>query len=170
MNLEPEFAITIKNMKYTDRVDAGTIFLKAVNDCKMSEITPIGMCRGFEVLAEKHYTGVNYMILRGKSEYKAEISTSPVGNMVKLENLLTNIPQHLEFLKKKLEQYQRDLEQSKLEYQKPFEQEQELKEKMTRLDKLNVQLDLENQNLSDEVLEDEKEEKKVAEQSTYRTR
>lgn len=168
--LEPDFAITIKNMKYTERVDAGTIFLKAVNDCKMSEITPIGICRGFEVLAEKHYTGVNYMILRGKSEYKAEISTSPVGNMVKLENLLTNIPQHLEFLKKKLEQYQRDLEQSKLEYQKPFEQEQELKEKMTRLDKLNVQLDLENQNLSDEVPEDEKEEKKVAEQSTYRTR
>lgn len=167
---EPDFSITIGNIKYTERVDAGTVFLKAVSDCKISEITPIGICKGFEILAEKNYTGVNCMILRGKSEYKAEISTSPVGNMVKLENLLNNIPQHLEFLKKKLEQYQRDLEQSKLEYQKPFEQEQELKEKMARLDKLNIQLDLENQNLSDEAFEDEKEEKKVAEQYTYKMR
>ena len=39
----------------------------------------------------------------------------------------------------------------------------ELKKKMTCLDKLNLQLDLENQNLSDGILEDEKEEKKVAE-------
>ena len=46
----------------------------------------------------------------------------------------------------------------------------ELKKEMTCLDKLNLQLDLENQNLSDGILEDEKEEKKVAEQSTYRTR
>ena len=39
----------------------------------------------------------------------------------------------------------------------------ELKKEMTCLDKLNLQLDLENQNLSDGILEDEKEEKKVAE-------
>ncbi|MBR4026431.1 MAG: DEAD/DEAH box helicase family protein, partial [Lachnospiraceae bacterium] len=167
---EPDFSITIGNIKYKERVDAGTVFLKAVNDCKISEITPIGMCKGFEVLAEKNYTGVNCMILRGKSEYKAEISTSPVGNMVKLENLLSNIPQHLDSLKKKLEEYKRDLEQSKSEYQKPFEQEHELKEKIARLDKLNIQLDLENRNLSDEAFENEKEEKKVAEQYIYKTR
>lgn len=168
--IEPDFGITINHMKYTERTDGGTVFLKALSDCKSGETTPIGTFKGFTLLAEKNYMGVNYMVLRGKSEYKAEISTSPVGNMVKLENLFAGISQHLEFLKKKLEEYQRNLEQSKLEYQKPFEQEKELKEKIARLEQLNVQLDLENRNLSDVEVEEERVEKRVAEAHTYKIR
>ncbi|WP_306764335.1 hypothetical protein [Agathobacter rectalis] len=40
--------------------------------------------------------------------------------MVKLENLLGGMAEELDFLTKKIEQYERDLEQSKLEYEKPF--------------------------------------------------
>jgi hypothetical protein len=36
------------------------------------------------------------------------------------------------------------MEESKAEYEKPFEQEAELTEKTERLNELNVQLDLEN--------------------------
>ena len=56
------------------------------------------------------------MVLRGKTEYKAELSTSPVGNMVKLENTFNGLSENEEFLIKKIEQYQRDMEQSKQEY------------------------------------------------------
>ena len=38
---------------------------------------------------------INYMILRGKTEYKAEMSTSPVGNMIKLDNLFNNLNEKL---------------------------------------------------------------------------
>lgn len=64
-------------------------------------------------------TGMWQMVLRGKTDYKAELSTSPIGNMIKLE------------------------------YEKPFMQEEELDEKVARLNELNIQLDLENASIGD---------------------
>lgn len=79
-----------------------------------------GKFRGFNLLVEKNYMGINFLILQGKNEYKAEMSTSAVGNMIKLDNMFNNIEENEEFLKKKIEQYKRDLESSKIEYEKPF--------------------------------------------------
>jgi group II intron reverse transcriptase/maturase len=93
--------------------------------------------------------GTNYMILRGKTEYKVELSNSPVGNMVKLENTFNGLSEHEEFLMKKIDQYQRDMEQSKQEYEKPFAHESDLKEKLARQFELNAQLDLENGKVED---------------------
>ena len=56
-----------------------------------------------------------------RDRYKAELSTSPVGSMVKLENLFNGLHENIDFLEKKIEQYQNDLEASKAEYDKPFE-------------------------------------------------
>ncbi|MDD3417916.1 MAG: hypothetical protein PHY47_28655, partial [Lachnospiraceae bacterium] len=103
----------------------------------------------FDLLVEKNYMGVNYMVLRGKTEYKAELSTSPVGNMVKLENTFNGLSENEEFLIKKIDQYQRDMEQSKQEYEKPFSYETELKEKLARQFALNAELDLENSKVED---------------------
>ena len=72
------------------------------------------------------------MILRGKTEYKVEMSTSPVGNMIKLDNLFNSLSENEEFLNKKIEQYKRDLESSKAEYEKPFAYEKELKDKLKK--------------------------------------
>ena len=62
------------------------MMLEAISKCKTGETTVIGKFHGFELLVEKNFLGINYMVLRGKTEYKAELSTSPVGSMVKLEN------------------------------------------------------------------------------------
>ena len=67
--------------------------LEATSRCKNGETSHIEKCKGFEVLAEKNYTRLHNMVLRGQVDYKAELFTSPVGNMVKLENLSHNIPQ-----------------------------------------------------------------------------
>jgi len=105
------------------------------------------------------------MVLRGQADYKAELSTSPVGNMVKLENLFHNIPQRITELEKRMEQYQRDMEQSEKEYKKPFTQELELAEKAARLNELNIELDLENGRAEDAI--HEKESGMVAEAGSY---
>ena len=139
-----EFAITIGNAVYTERVDGGTMMLEAVSKCKTGETTPIGSFHGFELLAEKNFMGTNYMVLRGKTEYKAELSTSPVGSMVKLENLFNGLQENVDFLEKKIEQYQNDMRASKEEYEKPFAHEAELQEKLKRQCELNAQLDLGN--------------------------
>lgn len=140
----PEFAITIGKATYTERVDGGTMMLEAISKCKTGETTAIGKFHGFELLVEKNFLGINYMVLRGKTEYKAELSTSPVGSMVKLENLFNGLHENIDFLEKKIEQYQNDLEASKNEYDKPFAYSKELEEKLARQCELNAQLDLEN--------------------------
>ena len=122
----PEFAITIGKATYTERVDGGTMMLEAISKCKTGETTAIGKFHGFELLVEKNFLGINYMVLRGKTEYKAELSTSPVGSMVKLENLFNGLHENIDFLEKKIEQYQNDLEASKSEYDKPFAYSEEL--------------------------------------------
>ena len=140
----PDFAITIGNATYTERVDGGTTMLEAISKCKTGETTSIGKFHGFELLVEKNFLSINYMVLRGKTEYKAELSTSPVGSMVKLENLFNGLHENVDFLEKKIEQYQNDLEASKAEYDKPFAHSAELEEKLARQCELNAQLDLEN--------------------------
>lgn len=168
---EPEFAVTILNAKYLERVDGGTAMLEAVSRCKNGTTSYLGSYKGFELLAEKNFIGVNYMILRGKTEYKAEISTSPVGNMVKLENLFGSIAEKKEFYEKKLDQYERDLEESRQEYEKPFVQVAELHEKTARLNELNVQLDLENGKAENvDLTEKIEENSKVAEPLIYETK
>ena len=169
---EPEFAITVKGVKFKERVDGGTSMLEAISKCKNGETTHLGEFKGFELLVEKNFIGVNYLVLRGKTDHKAELSSSPVGNMVKLENLLGGMAEELDFLTKKIEQYERDLEQSKLEYEKPFAQEAELSEKIARLNELNVQLDLENGRTEDVDLagQEKEEQSRVAEDSPYHTR
>ena len=79
---EPDFAITIdtagNSVKFTERKDGGTVMLEAASKCKTGETTHIGSYKGFELLVEKNYVGVNNMVLRGKTDYKAELSTSPI--------------------------------------------------------------------------------------------
>jgi len=120
-----------------------------------------------ELLIEKNFIDVNYMVLRGKTDYKAELSTSPVGNMLKLENLCHGISSKVPELEKMLEQYQRDLEQAKEEYEKPFMQEEELKEKTARLNELNVQLDLEKEKVENVELCEKQDNEKAAEPGSY---
>lgn len=145
--------------------------LEVTSKCKTGETTHIGSYKGFELLVEKNYIGVNNMVLRGKTDYKAELSTSPVGNMIKLENLCLGIPASIPELEKRIEQYRRDMEQSRQEYEKPFLLEEELNEKTARLNELNVQLDLENGKAEDIDLCEEQDVSRVAEQgSAYHTR
>ena len=157
----PEFAITIGKATYTERVDGGTMMLEAISKCKTGETTAIGKFHGLELLVEKNFLGINYMVLRGKTEYKAELSTSPVGSMVKLENLFNGLHENIDFLEKKIEQYQNDLEASKAEYDKPFAYSEELNEKLARQCELNAQLDLENAKAVDADLSGPEEEREA---------
>ena len=139
--------------------------LEAISKCKTGETTAIGKFHGFELLVEKNFLGINYMVLRGKTEYKAELSTSPVGSMVKLENLFNGLHENVDFLEKKIEQYQNDLEASEAEYDKPFVYSEELEQKLARQCELNAQLDLENSKAVDADLSGPEEEREAEEQT-----
>ena len=125
----------------------------------------IGFCsESIDVKDEMRFESIlriNYMVLRGKTEYKAELSTSPVGSMVKLENLFNGLHENIDFFEKKIEQYQNDLEASKAEYDKPFAYSKELEEKLARQCELNAQLDLENAKAVDADLSGPEEERET---------
>ena len=100
----------------------------------------------------KDALGVKKIALKGESDYDTEISTSPVGLIVRLENLFEGIPEKEMFLEKKISDYERDMESSKEQYERPFEYEEELNQKLARQYELNNLLDLENGKSMDEDL------------------
>ena len=118
--------------------------MEAACDCENKETVHAGKYKCFELLLEKDAFGSKSMILRGKTDHKTDLSSSPVGNMVRLENIVEGMKDTAKGLEIRIEQYQRDMEQSKQEYGKPFLQEEELAEKLARLNELNAELDLEN--------------------------
>lgn len=149
------FSIKVGGMTFTERVDGGTAFLSAAGKCRTGTTTELAEYKGFSVLVEKNFMGADYLVLRGKTEYKADMSTSPVGCMTKLENLFNGIQGNIGFLEERLEKYRLDMEQAKLEYDKPFQYEEELKTKLARQFELNSLLDMENQTPKEEEQEPE---------------
>lgn len=145
-----EFSIKVGGMFFAERVDGGTAFLSAASQCKTGQTAEVAEYKGFSVLVEKNFMGANYLVLRGKTEYKAELSTSPVGCMTRLENLFNGIQEKISFLEERLEKYRLDMEQAKAEYEKPFQYEEELKTKQARQFELNALLDMENRKASEE--------------------
>ena len=65
-----------------------------------------------------------------------------MGNITRIDNTLGNIKNKLEKSKNDLAETRKQFENAKLETQRPFPQEEELKQKSKRLDELNIQLNL----------------------------
>ncbi|MFR8105570.1 hypothetical protein [Eubacterium sp.] len=135
-----------------NRADAGNIILKEMQELKLMEEKVIGAYRGFDLAILKDALGAKKIVLKGESDYDTEISISPVGLIVRLENLFEGIPEKQTFLEKKISDYERDMESSKEQYERPFEYEEELNQKLARQSELNNMLDLENGKAMDEDL------------------
>ena len=146
------FSITIDGIKYTERVDAGTVLLGKTANAPIGTSMSVGSFRGFEVVVENNFITDNKMYLRGKGEYAAEMSSSPTGCMVRLENLYAGIPEREEYYENMIEQYRRDMEVSKAEYEKPFAYEEELSGLLKRQNEINELLNLEK---NEDVIMDE---------------
>ena len=86
--------------------------------------------------------GINYLFLTGKTDYSIEVSSSPVGMMVRMENEFSKIQEKIIFLEQKLETYHRDMERAKADFEKPFEHEEELQQKLKRQFEINTELDI----------------------------
>jgi hypothetical protein len=127
---------------YRERADGGTALLAAVSKAKTGVRTEIGRYKGFTLSVEKNFMGANYLILTGKTDYSIELSTSPVGMMVRLENEFSKIHEKITFLEQKLDSYNRDMERAKADFAKPFEHEEELQQKLKRQFEINAELDL----------------------------
>ena len=143
---EPEFSVTVGNTAYEERVDGGNALIAAISRAKVGLTTELGRYKGFTLSVEKNFMGTNYLLLSGRTSYSIEMSTSPIGLIMRLENAFNGIQEKIAFLEQRLEEYRRNMERAKEDYEKPFLHEEELKQKLARQYEINAELDLSREN------------------------
>ncbi len=138
---DEEFSITLKDKIFDKRVEAGEFLSALVKAIKPShDSIHIGEYKGFELLISRTllFDETN-MILRGNCDHKFEMGDKGLGNITRLENMMSGLDSRLNVAFEKLETAKSNLKSSKVEYAKPFTQEQRLKsyqERQVELDKL----------------------------------
>jgi len=80
--------------------------------------------------------------LTGARSYNVILGTDIFENIHRLDNLLNDFEFDLESVQNDLATYETQLASAKVEVEKPFPQEDELKTKSARLDELNILLNM----------------------------
>ena len=151
------YGMTINNILYDEKQKAGEML---INECKKTitdESKIIGEYKGFEMelkfsLFFKEYN----LILRKNSVVSINLGTSELGNITRIDNALNNIPALLIKSEEELIRTKEQLEKAKEEFGKPFIQEEELKNKIKRLNEVNTLLNMNEK--TRELIDDEDEE------------
>lgn len=148
----------IEDTLYTEKQDAGKKLLECVQGLKSMEVKEIGEYRGFKMeISFDSFTKNIKLKLKNKFSYSIDLGTDINGNITRINNCLENIAKDIPHEREKLDNTNFQLENAKNEIQKEFPKEQELKEKLQKLDKINAELKI-NDN-DHEMLGDEQEEK-----------
>lgn len=148
----------IEDTLYTEKQDAGKKLLECVQGLKSMEVKEIGEYRGFKMeISFDSFTKNIKLKLKNKFSYSIDLGTDISGNITRINNCLENIARNIPHEREKLDNTNFQLENAKNEIQKEFPKEQELKEKLQKLDKINAELKI-NDN-DHEMLGDEQEEK-----------
>ena len=135
--------MTLQGVTYTEKADAGKMLLAICKEYPLTQPKEIGSYRGFRM--EIYYDTVNthYCLnLCGKTKHKVNLGEDALGNLTRIENELARIPDKLEAAKTRRTEILSQLENAKEELAKPFDFEDELKEKTERLNALNIELNL----------------------------
>ncbi len=135
--------MTLRGISYTEKAAAGEMLLAICKEYPLSAPIEIGSYRGFKMEIFYDTVGTHYCLnLCGQAKYKVELGSDPLGNLTRIENELAKLPARLEAAQTKRAETIAQLENAKVEVQKPFAFEEELKEKSERLNALNIELNL----------------------------
>ena len=77
----------------------------------------------------------------GQLRHTVTLGTDVFGNLQRMDNMLETLPMKEQACLEQLSNLQNQLETAKVEVQKPFPREEELKVKVARLEELNTLLD-----------------------------
>lgn len=128
---------------YTEKAEAGQVIIEACKAKTTFEPTPLGEYRGFKMELEFDTFERAYAVkLKGHFTHSVTLGTDVYGNITRIDNAVDNIETRLHKAEEQMENTKAQLETAKVEVEKPFAQEDELKQKMTRLTKLNALLDM----------------------------
>ena len=138
------FEIKIGNTTYTERKEAGTALIEMCRGMKHANVSmEVGEYHGFKLSVSFDAFERKFdLSIKGAMTYHIDVGTDPVGNMTRLNNVLSGAEGKLEKAKEQLANTETQLETAKVEVTKPFKQEEELAQKLDRLNELNALLNM----------------------------
>ena len=151
------FTITLMDTIYNKREEAGKALLGLLGMAmNRTEPVSIGRYKGFDL--QIAYFAMDKMYLAylvGSGINPVQLGADAVGNTVRLDNCLHNLPQSVTDLESKLVQLQKQLENAKEQLAQPFAQADELAEKSKRLAELEALLNLNEKDIVLDTVPDE---------------
>ena len=133
----------VEGTVYTDKKAAGSAILAACKAMTSPDPVPLGQYRGFAMeLSFESFSKEYRITLKGSLHHTTGLGTDIFGNILRLDNLLGSMEERLIACREQLENANVQLANAKVEVEKPFPQEDELKTKSARLDELNILLNM----------------------------
>ena len=135
--------MVVEGITHTTKKAAGSAIIAACENMTNPDPIPLGEYRGFAM--KLHFDAISRefkITLQGELSYPVALGTDVFGNIQRLDNALDSLSDRLGNCRSQLENIEQQLEAAKVEVEKPFPKEDELKEKTARLDELNILLNL----------------------------
>jgi hypothetical protein len=138
------FEMKVGNKVYTEKKEAGAALIEMCRSMKvLSSPLDVGEYMGFKITVSfEPFQRKFDLNLKGAISHYTDVGSDPVGNIIRMNNVLAGMDGKLEKCEEKLANVEAQLEIAKVEVTKPFEKEQELSEKLERLSALNALLNM----------------------------
>lgn len=139
--------MTLQNHFYLEKETAGKALLILCEKDKSSNQKLIGEYRGFELhLSYDQFHSYHQLTLKKNGTYMIDLGNDVYGNITRIDNQINSISKKLEIERSLLTTVEQQFHNAKEEVVRPFDKEQELQDKSSRLAILNKELDIGNQN------------------------
>ena len=131
--------MVIKGMTYDEKKTAGERLILACMELPNTEEQVVGSYRGFELsLRFDTFHNEHQALLKGTLKYPVPLGSDPHGNIVRLDNALSNFADRSTAAENELDTLRQQQAAAQVEVAKPFPQEEELAQKSARLAELNA--------------------------------
>lgn len=143
-NASAEFpGMTIKGTLYEEKKDAGAALLATCKAKTNPKPESIGTYRGFDLQLEYDVISKQFRLnIKGTMSHFIDLGTDVHGNIQRIENAFSGFEERLHANEQNLITANEQFEQAKLDVERPFEQEEELRVKSARLAELDALLNI----------------------------
>ncbi|MBR0349304.1 MAG: DEAD/DEAH box helicase family protein [Clostridia bacterium] len=145
LNADNFSPMIVEDVTYDEKKGAGSAILVACKAMTSPDPKQIGSYRGFNMeLSFNSFEKEYVLTLVGSLRHSVSLGADIYGNITRLDNLISSMPEKLKACEERLADTKVQLENAKAEVERSFPQEEELAQKMERLAELNALLDMDH--------------------------
>jgi len=139
-----KFLMKINGKAFTEKKEAGAVLLAScLWTTGIDRVVNVGEYCGFQVgytCDSGFYDSSRRFILKGQLSHRVSVGEDALGNITRINHVLESMEDELRLLRIDLSEAEKNFEAAKKAVEKPFLQEQELREKLERLEELDALL------------------------------